>query len=253
MKFKKVNILSVSVSVATYETVLKSISTWIKQKKSAHICVAATHLIMECQVDKQLLKGVSAADIVTADGMPLVWVEKLYGYSQAKRVYGPTLTQKICALAAKETYRVFFLGGGVGQSTRLKKNLLAKYPKLLITGVYETPVRPFSKKENELILAKIKNSRTQIIFAGLGCPLQENWMIENTKKLPGTILIGVGAAFNFISGDVAQAPTFIQNSGLEWLFRMIQEPRLIKRYLLFNSLFIVKIAKQILSDLGKKL
>lgn len=253
MKCKKVNILSVSVSVTTYKNVLNSVAVWIKQKKSAYICVAATHLVMECQANKQLLAGVNAADIVTADGMPLVWIEKLYGHGVAKRVYGPTLTQKICALSAEEKYKVFFLGGGTGQSFRLKEKLLAQYPKLQIAGTHETPIRPFSKKENEQILIKIKNSKAQIVFVGLGCPLQENWLIENTHKLPGVILIGVGAAFNFISGDVVQAPAFVQNSGLEWLFRMIQEPRLIKRYVLFNTLFIFKIAKQILSDLGKRL
>ncbi|MDA1079494.1 MAG: WecB/TagA/CpsF family glycosyltransferase [bacterium] len=253
MNSKKTNILSVAVSVTTYEQVLKSLRIWIKQKKRAYICVAATHLIMECQNSKSLLAGVNAADIVTADGMPLVWIEKLYGHKGATRVYGPTLTQKICALATKEKYKVFFLGGKTGQGFRLKQNLIKKYPELLIAGIHETPVRPLSKQENKKILTQIKSAEAQIVFVGLGCPLQENWMVEHAKKLPGVVLVGVGAAFNFISGDVAQAPLFIQNSGLEWLFRIVQEPRLIKRYTIFNTLFVLAVTKQLLTDLYKKL
>jgi len=250
MSLKKCKILSVDVTTSTYEEILRVIQSWIEKKQSAYICVAATHLVMECQTDETLRKGVNNADIVTTDGMPLVWVAKLYGYA-ARRVYGPTLTQRICTMAEKEKVRVFFLGGSLGQSARLKKKLLEKYPKLQLAGFHETPTRPLSKAENKKVLKKIITSKAQIVFVGLGCPLQEKWMIEHRQQLPGKILIGVGAAFNFISGDVTQAPLFIQNAGFEWLFRLIQEPRLLKRYFKNNVLFTISITRQLISDFFK--
>lgn len=246
-------ILDVKVARVNYQSVLQEIVSLISSKKNGYICVAAVHLIMECVKDNQLRLGVNQADIVTPDGMPLVWLQKFYGNHEASRVYGPTLTLKTCELAERNGYRLFFLGGAPRQSQLLKKALLKRFPDLKMVGFQETPIRPIPEKENQKILQKIKKSRAEIIFVGLGCPLQEKWMIENYHLLNGTVCIGVGAAFDFITDKVAQAPAWIQNHGLEWLFRLTQDPRrLWHRYTVLNTQFILLITHQLLQDVGKK-
>lgn len=246
---KQTLILNVAVSATNYEKTLLKIRQWIENKRRSYICVSAVHLVMECQKNLSLLIGVNRAGLVTPDGMPLVWLSKLYGKKEVKRVYGPTLMLKLCKLAELKKYKIFLLGGSVGQTKILKEKLLQQFRKLNIVGIQDTPVRPFSFEVNKNIIKKINNSHAQIVFVGLGCPLQEQWIIDNRKLLKPEVLIGVGAAFDFISGEVKQASIFLQTLGLEWLFRLIHDPRrLFYRYLALNSLFCLLILKQLFTD-----
>lgn len=242
-------ILKVPITQTNYIKLLSKVKHVINKQSKIYICVCAVHLIMEAQKNNNLLSGLQHAEIVTPDGMPLVWISRLYGNKNTSRVYGPDLTLMICKLAQNFNYKVFLLGGAIGQSQQLTKKLQIKFPGIKILGAQNTPIRPIPKKLNEQIIKRINELEPDIVFVGLGCPNQELWMIENRKKISAPILIGVGAAFDFITGNVKQAPKWIQNAGLEWLYRLIQEPkRLWKRYLIFNTIFILKVSKQIFKD-----
>lgn len=240
-------ILGVRVSAITYTDALREIGRWIVEGKRHYVCVAAVHLLMECPKNRTLLGGVNGAGLVTPDGMPLVWLLRLYGRKNAQRVYGPTLTVKLCALAARRGWRVFLLGGASGQSNEVERALLRQFPKLRIVGRHDTPVRPIPSVQNKKIIAKINQTKPELVFIGLGCPRQELWMIENRKKLDAPVLIGVGAAFDFLSGSVRQAPVWIQHAGLEWMYRLLREPkRLWYRYTVMNATFVWLVLKQLL-------
>jgi N-acetylglucosaminyldiphosphoundecaprenol N-acetyl-beta-D-mannosaminyltransferase len=246
---KNTSILNVSITNTNYSNVIKRIIKIIKLKQKKYICIAAVHLVMECQNNQKLLKGVNNSSLITLDGVPLVWISKLYGAKNIERVYGPDLMLKTCQLAEEKNYNIFLLGGKTGQSQILRTNLQKKYPKLKIVGNIDTPSRPITNHQSLFIIQKINKSHSNIVFVGLGCPWQELWMIKNRKFLKPQILIGVGAAFDFITNYKKQAPKWVQNIGLEWLFRFIQEPkRLWYRYLILNSQFIIKISKQLIYD-----
>jgi len=243
-------ILSIPISKTNYSQITAFVKNKIDNKQKSYICVAAVHLIMECQKNKKLLRGVQNANLITPDGMPFVWLSKIYGNKNASRVYGPYLTLVLCKLSEKFGYKVFLLGGASGQSQELAKELYHKFPKLKIVGNLDTPIRPISNKDNKQIIKKINSSKADIVFIGLGCPLQELWMLDNHNEVSASVLIGVGATFDFITGRVRQAPIWMQNNGLEWLHRLSQNPkRLWKRYTIMNIEFLYKIAKQIILDL----
>jgi len=246
------SILKVKVTDLTYKKAISLIKKWIKHGKKTYICVANTHLIMECQRDNRLLEGVNTSGMVAPDGMPLVWLSRLYGKKGIERVYGPTLMLKICTLAKKEGYKIFLLGGVKKLSGNLVRKLRQRFVELDIVGFGDSILRPISNKDNLKILTEINISGADIVFVGMGCPYQEQWMIENRSKLNANILIGVGAAFDFITGRVKQAPKWIQNAGFEWLFRFAREPkRLWYRYTITNLRFIHKIFTQLTSDFLK--
>lgn len=246
-------ILNVPIYQKDYFHILRTVKNVIKKQKKIYICVAAVHLIMEAQKDKKLLEGIQKANIITPDGMPLVWLSKLYGNTKASRIYGPNLTLMLCKLAQQYSFTVFLLGGAIGQSAILKKKLKKQFPGLQVVGTQDTPIRPIPAQENDTIINDINTVKPDIVFVGLGCPNQELWMIQNREKISASVLIGVGAAFDFITHTVRQAPKWMQNIGLEWLFRLIQEPRrLWKRYLILNTLFCFKIFLQLTKDLFSK-
>ena len=241
---KKVPILGVRVSMLTYDHTLDIVNDWIEKGRREYICVSAVHLLMECQQDTALKEGVNKAGLVTSDGMPLVWILKRQ-YPKAQRVYGPDLTWKLCGFAEKRGFGVYFLGGATGESEMVGKIMMNKYPKLKVLGYKDTPVRPIPEVKNNKIIKDINKSGAKIVFIGLGCPLQEKWMINNRSKLKANVLIGVGAAFDFITGREKQSPKIIQNNGLEWLYRLIQHPRrLWYRYLVLNFKFVLMLIRE---------
>lgn len=252
MKNRHTSILDVHISELTYIDVTKRIQSWIFDNAKNYICVASVHLVIECQKNRKLLRGVNAAGLVTPDGMPLVWISKIYG-RKPERVYGPTLMLKVCKLAQKKGWKVYLLGGVKGNARELQKKLANRFPNLEIVGYKDTPKRPIPKRENIKIVQELNDSCAQIVFVGLGCPYQELWMIENHKVLKANVLISVGAAFDFITRRVKQAPLWVQKMGFEWLFRLSQDPkRLFRRYTLDNSLFIYKATRQIIKDIMSK-
>jgi N-acetylglucosaminyldiphosphoundecaprenol N-acetyl-beta-D-mannosaminyltransferase len=211
-------------------------------------------LVIEAYFDTKLRNIVNKAGLVTSDGMPLVWWLRLKGAREIERVYGPELMVRLCALAEQKKWKVALLGGAAGQARVLKKSLKKQFSRLSIVAVFDTPNRLQSEEESIEAVRLLHTNNPQLVFVGVGCPFQEKWMGKVIDRLPsGTVLIGVGAAFDFVSGRVRQAPTFLQQVGLEWLFRLSQDPvRLWKRYLIYNPLFLFLLFKETIYSLCYK-
>jgi len=171
--------------------------------------------------------------------MPVVWALRSFGCRAQERVYGPTLTLALCAMAEKRGHSIFLYGSRPETLDSLKDNLLLQYPNLRIAGSFSPPFRPLTEDESAEILQRITDSGAAFVFVGLSTPKQELWMAAHAPQLDGMVLVGVGAAFDFHAGNLRQAPPWMQRSGLEWLFRLLAEPRrLWRRYLLVTPLFL---------------
>lgn len=244
-EIQRVNILGVNVSAINMALALKSIDDWIMLKESHYVCVTGVHGIMECQRNESLRSIHNEAGLVTPDGMPLVWLSWWKGYKQVQRVYGPDLMLAVFAESVEKGYRHFLYGGGEGIAEKLAIQLSNRFPGIKITGFYSPPFRDLSLEEECNLKEMLHDAEPDIIWVGLSTPKQERWMAKYIDELNTTVLIGVGAAFDFLSGSKKQAPYWMQRSGLEWLFRLLSEPgRLWKRYLFNIPAFVILIFMQ---------
>ncbi len=241
----KQNVVGVGVSATSYEEVTAICRNWIAQRRAGfpsrarYICVASVHGIITARDDRRVREILNQADIVTPDGMPLVWALRSFGVKKQQRVYGPQLMLHLCKSAAEHGHRVFLYGGTRESLSDLRTRLLSKFPSLVIAGQYSPPFRPLTNPETEYVREVIRESEAELVFVGISTPKQEQWMHANREALPGVVMIGVGAAFDFHAGRVRQAPAWIQRNGLEWLFRLAMEPaRLWRRYLLVTPRFL---------------
>ncbi len=232
-------IIGVKVEPTSYLVATQDITTWSQQGASRYICIATAHSIMEAYDSLEFKKILNQADLVTPDGMPLVWMLKLRGYPSQPRVYGPTLMIHVIEKAAEKNIPIGFYGGSPSSLAKLRNNITSQFPFLQIQYSFSPPYRELTQDEDIQICDEITRSGVRILFVGLGCPKQEQWMAAHKGKL-NLVLVGVGAAFDFHSGVKPQAPIWMQNSGLEWFFRLLSEPRrLWKRYLVHNPRFII--------------
>jgi len=241
-------ILGMRVDCTHYAEAVELICELSRGDRGASVCVATVHMVMEAYDDPSYRRLVNAADLVTSDGVPLVWCLRLLGLSRAERVYGPTLTPKLCAKAEATGRRVGFLGGTDETLAALTQKLRRDFPALDIVFSYAPPFRPLCEAEDMDLVTAIEDSGVELLFVGLGCPKQERWMAEHRDRLHCTS-IGVGAAFDFIAGNKLQAPGWMQRAGLEWLFRFSTEPRrLWRRYLYNNPRFLWAFASQLCKE-----
>jgi N-acetylglucosaminyldiphosphoundecaprenol N-acetyl-beta-D-mannosaminyltransferase len=202
------------------------------------VCVATAHMAIECFDDPGLRRAVNSADRVTPDGMPLVWALRRMGVGAATRVYGPSLLPILCARAEARGIAVGFYGGTPEVQGALRAELRRRFPRLEIPFAWSPPFRELDAAEDAAACDAITAAGVGILFVGLGCPKQERWMAAHRDALP-CVLVGVGAAFDFLSGAKPQAPAWMQGAGLEWLFRLGSEPRrLWRRYLVGNARFL---------------
>lgn len=238
------NILGMRVDASNYGEVTAELVTQAKLRKSTYVCIANVHMCMEAYDDPDFKNIVNSADIVTSDGMPLVIGLRALGLKNAQRVYGPDLTLWMCEAAVKENLKIGLYGGTIESLNDFVQFLEKNYPKIQIACKISPPFRPLSKEEDINYTKEIADSGTQILFVGIGCPRQEKWMANHTKKL-NLVMLGVGAAFDFHSGRVKQSPSWMQKLSLEWLYRLMAEPkRLWRRYLYHNPRFIYFFAIQ---------
>jgi N-acetylglucosaminyldiphosphoundecaprenol N-acetyl-beta-D-mannosaminyltransferase len=248
----KVDICGILISATSYTEVVNLCDAWLAQKQEPtyiaqgrYICVTSVHGIVTAREDTELKEILNNADIATPDGMPVVWALRSFGQKRQERVYGPTLMLKLCERAAANGHRVFLYGGTNSTLDRLTVRLGDMLPDLVIAGTYSPPFRALTPAEEEAIRNRIKSAGTDILFVGISTPKQEKWMARQQGALPGTVMVGVGAAFNFHAGEVKQAPLWMQRTGLEWLFRLLSEPkRLWRRYILTTPRFIPYWASQ---------
>ena len=251
MEIQRVNVLGVGISVLNLPSALAAIAGAVRTRRKGYICVTGVHGVIEAQADENFRRILNRAFHCTPDGMPMVWMGKINGHAEMRRVYGPDLMLDVCAWSENNPCRHFFFGGAEGVAGELRDKLSARFPKLQIAGCYTPPFRPLNTLEVKELQEIIRTAKPDILWVGLSTPKQEKFMMEYLPKLEVSLMVGVGAAFDFHAGRVQQAPRWMQRSGLEWLFRMLCEPRRLgKRYLKNNPLFLWKIAGQ-LSGLKK--
>lgn len=218
--------------------VIDRIEQWISNRSASRfIAVTGMHGVVEAQHDRSFKEILSGADLVVPDGMPLIWFGRRRGYSLKRRVYGPELAEGFCR-ATRAKYRHFFYGGAPGVAEGVAQVLRTQYG-ICVAGTYSPPFRPLTAEEDAQIVELIHEASPDVIWVGLSTPRQERWMHEHRASLRVPALIGIGAAFDFFTGRVKQAPRWMREHGLEWLFRLWQEPRrLWRRYLLYGAEFL---------------
>jgi|SRR5271157_2589846 len=224
-------VLGVPVHAVQIPGVVSQIQLWIQSgAKGRYIAVTGMHGIAESRADDDFRRALDSADLVVPDGMPLVWLGRWHRHSLKRRVYGPELMETFCRETGP-TYRHFFYGGGPGTAERLADSLHQRYG-IVVAGTYCPPFRPLTEEEQRKVAAYVKAVSPNVLWVGLSTPKQEKWMHRNRNELSVQVMLGVGAAFDFNSGKTHQAPTWMRENGLEWLFRLSTEPqRLWRRYL----------------------
>jgi N-acetylglucosaminyldiphosphoundecaprenol N-acetyl-beta-D-mannosaminyltransferase len=239
-------ILGVRVDATDYSRGASQIIQWARQDRSRYICFATVSAIMEYHDSRDYREVLEKADLVTSDGMPLVWLLRLLGVADATRVYGPDLMLMVLEIAAAAGIPVGFHGGTNTALRKLVLRMTARFPELKVAYAKSPPFRPPTLDEDECTTREIKDAGVRILLVGLGSPKQDFWMHEHAGRIDA-VMLGVGAAFDFLAGTKPQAPRWMQRSGLEWLFRLATEPRrLWRRYLTHNPLFLVLAAAEVL-------
>ena len=235
----RVNVLGVGISAINMASARAAILEAVRTKRRGYVCVANVHSVSEAQRDPEFRRVLNRALLCTPDGMPIVWMGRWYGFRAMDRVDGPDLMLNLCDATRDTGHTHFLLGGKIGVAEALKARLEREFPGIKIVGTFSPPFRPLEVTEENALVRLIAEAHPDIIWIGLGAPKQERFMAKYLPRLATTIMIGVGAAFDFHTGRVRRAPRWVQRSGLEWLFRLYQEPRrLWRRYLKSNPLFV---------------
>jgi N-acetylglucosaminyldiphosphoundecaprenol N-acetyl-beta-D-mannosaminyltransferase len=234
------SVLGVQVDAVQIPEVIGRMQKWIADHSATRfIAVTGMHGTVEAQHDQSFKDILRRADLVVPDGMPLVWLGRNRGYSLERRVYGPELMESFCRVT-REKYRHYFYGGAPGVAENLAAFLHCQ-SRVCIAGTYSPPFRPLTSREDDEIVRLIHLAAPDVIWVGLSTPKQERWMFDHQKLLRVPVLVGVGAAFDLLTGRVRQAPPWMREHGLEWMFRLWQEPRrLSHRYLIYGSEFALK-------------
>ena len=249
MSSSRQSVITMNVNVTSLQNAVKSIQDLAGV--GSYVCVSNVHMCMETFDSAQFREVVNGADLVIPDGRPIFWAQKLLGKKDAEQVRGQDIMNSLCEISGKENLNIGFYGGVSYEILeQVKAALLIKYPDIRITYSFSPPFRPLTNEEDQQVIADIHAANVNVLFVGIGCPKQENWMAEHKEHL-SCVMLGVGAAFDFIAGNKKHAPRWMQKTGLEWLFRLSSEPqRLWKRYLKQNPRFIWYFCQQWL--LGRK-
>jgi N-acetylglucosaminyldiphosphoundecaprenol N-acetyl-beta-D-mannosaminyltransferase len=240
----------VPLAVSDYDEVIAWMREMIASGARGYVTAAAVNLVMSAREDEQAREAVLAATLAVPDGQPLVWALRALGYERATRVYGPDLMAAFCAAAAGgpggRAIPMYLYGGRTADALELlQRRLRERFPGLNIVGGYSPPFRELTAEEEDRVVAEIDASGAEVVWVGTGQPKQEKWMLRMRGRLRAPLLVGVGAAFDFHAGLVAQAPSWMQRAGLEWLYRLSREPRrLWPRYVRYNPRFIAAFAAQ---------
>lgn len=236
MDIPRYNVLGVRISALDPALARQAILEAVAQRRKGYVCVTGVHGVMESQDDPALRDIHNRAFLCTPDGMPMVWLGHRRGHPHVRRVYGPDLMLDLMAVRG---LRHFFYGGAGGVTTVLRQRMEARFPGVQIVGVHEPPFRPLTDAEFADLSRQVAEARPDIMWIGLSTPKQERFMAEHLERLQTTLMIGVGAAFDFHAGRVPQAPRWMQRCGLEWFYRLCREPRRLgPRYLKNNPRFV---------------
>jgi N-acetylglucosaminyldiphosphoundecaprenol N-acetyl-beta-D-mannosaminyltransferase len=223
---------------------IQAIEGWITRNEQNYVCVTPAHGVMECLSDPHLRDIFNKSGLTTPDGMAIVWLLQIKGYRDVRRVYGPDLVAAICEYSLTRGWRHFFYGGAPQVAEKLVERLHLNFPGITIAGTYTPPFRMLTFEEDQAIIEHINALQPDIVWIGIGSPKQERWMAEHLGRVQAPVMIGVGAAFDFIAGEKKQAPYFMQRLGLEWFFRFITEPRrLWRRYIQYPRFVLLAIGQ----------
>jgi N-acetylglucosaminyldiphosphoundecaprenol N-acetyl-beta-D-mannosaminyltransferase len=250
LSVKRCAVLGMPVDELDYDAVIKQVRRWTNLEASRYMCISNVHMVMESYDDERLRAIINGADLVAADGVPVIWTSRQLGLRNQSRVFGPELTIKLCEMAAREGIPVGFYGGTPEVACELRSRVTDRFPTLRVAYSYSPPFRALTSEEDSRVCDEINRSRVRILFVGLGCPKQERWMGEHRGRVRATI-IGVGWAFEILAGRSKAAPTWIQKIGMEWFYRLAHDPRrLWRRHLKHNPRFVVLILARLLA--GKR-
>ena len=243
----RANILGVGISPTNMEDALARIDTRLSGRDRGCVCVTGVHGVMEAQSDPHLRRVLCQSFLTVPDGMPLVWIGRLLGNRTMRRVYGPDLMTEVCRLSVRRGYRHFLYGGKPGVAQRLAGVLQSRFPGLQIAGASTPPFGPLSPEQESDLAATVAAASPDILWVGLSTPTQELFMARHLGHLEVRLMIGVGAAFDIHTGGIRDAPGWVKAAGLQWLHRLLQEPRrLWRRYLIHNPRFVWRVSLQLL-------
>ena len=229
----RVDVLGIHVSVTNLDHTVETFARWIDSDERQLVCVTDMNALLHARADEQLTEVYNTAGLTVPDGMPLVWAGKKAGFERMDRVAGPDLLERVMAEAADRGWTQYFYGGAEGVAEELGETFQERHPALKVVGAECPPYRPLTEAEDAEVVARMNAARPDIVWVGLGAPKQERWIADHRDQLNASILIGVGAAFDFHTGRLDRAPLWMQRSGLEWSYRLYKEPkRLWRRYLL---------------------
>ncbi|MBA3871033.1 MAG: WecB/TagA/CpsF family glycosyltransferase [Anaerolineae bacterium] len=241
----KASILGVQTDAQTFNQAVNQLQSWASDSQGRYVCTCPVYTLMMCRENPTVMQAVNGADMVTADGMPVVWVQRRRGNPQAERVYGPDVMEALLAQTATTDIKHYFWGGLPGVADTLVQRMQTQHPSLKVAGIYSPPVSSVGDKPDPEVVERLNDSGADVIWVGLGSPKQDIWMMRYRPALRAPLLIGVGAAFDMLAGVKSQAPSWMQRSGLEWVFRLAQEPRRLgRRYLVYNPLFVWHVLKE---------
>ena len=242
----KVRIANIYIDNLSMDECIARINDLIKGYRKSYIVTPNVDHIVKLQWDDEFLEAYENAEMVVADGMPIIWASNLLGTPLKEKISGSDLFPELCKVSAEKGYTLFFLGAGEGVARQAAWNLEKKFKNVKITGVYSPPFG-FEKDEDEnnKIQKMINQLAPDILFVGVGAPKQEKWIYKNLDKLNVKLAIGIGASFDFVAGSIKRAPKFMRKMGLEWFWRFMNEPRrLFKRYFIDDSRFAFILFKQ---------
>jgi N-acetylglucosaminyldiphosphoundecaprenol N-acetyl-beta-D-mannosaminyltransferase len=240
------NLLGAPIAVTDYDEALDEMERMIAARDRGYVCAVPVHSLMVSRHDAGMRAAMLGATMNVPDGRPLVWALNMLGEHLRDRVYGPELMDRFCARAARNGHRIWLYGGATEEALAdLVRALEKRHPGLRVAGGWSPPHRPLTPEEESSVVQRIDSDGADVVWVGLGVPKQELWMAGMRPRLQAPVLVGVGAAFDFLAGRKRQAPGWMQRHGLEWLFRLSQEPlRLLPRYLRYNPAFVVAFARQ---------
>lgn len=245
----RINVMGVFIDPLFMEKAVQTIIRWAEAERphggARYVCVSGVHGIVESQSDATFRNILNGSDLNVPDGMPMVWLGRIAGFDETDRVFGPDLMLRVCEASVGRAIRHFFYGGKDGIAVLLAETLQRKYPGLWVAGVHSPPFRNLTTSEARQLVAEINQLAPDILWVGLSTPKQERWMNQFSPFLHAKVMLGVGAAFDYNTGLLLRAPHWVQRSGLEWCFRLFQEPRrLLGRYMRNNPRFLWSIMLQ---------
>ncbi|MGB9408110.1 MAG: WecB/TagA/CpsF family glycosyltransferase [Terracidiphilus sp.] len=243
-------VLGVNVAVSSYDEVIQKSLVWARERQSRALFFAAVHMVMESVEDPVFLRQLNSSGTVFPDGVPLVWALRALGESGAQRVCGPDFTAVMLAAAEQAGASVGFYGGSQATLDALVAAVRLRHPNLNVAYIESPPFRALTPEEDLAAVDRIASSEVRLLFVGLGCPKQEHWIVEHLGRVHA-VMFGVGAAFDFIAGSKHRAPRWMQRWGVEWVFRLVTEPRrLAVRYIKNNPRFVLRFLRQLLAEIA---